>query len=65
MTTHYIGADIDDNTPPDLSYGTSTTSKGIELVINDATTGIDKFKVLRALEAMEYKISVGTWPPSS
>jgi len=65
MTTHYIGADIDDQLPADLTYGTSTTSKGIELVINDATTGIDRLKVLKALEAMEYKIATGNWPPTS
>jgi hypothetical protein len=65
MTTHYIGADINDNTPPDLSYGTSTTSKGIELVVNDATTGIDRTKVLIALEAIEAKIATGNWPPTS
>jgi hypothetical protein len=65
MATHYFGADINDNTPADLSYGTSTTSKGIELVVNDATAGIDKTKLLIAVEAIAAKIATGTWPPSS
>ena len=64
MTTHYFGADINANTPQDITYSTSTTSKGIELVVNDATTGINKTAVLKALEAIEYKIATNTWPPS-
>lgn len=65
MTALYLGADVGDNLPKDLTKGTSTTSKPIELVIPDvAATGLTKLQVLRALEAFEHAITTDTWPPA-
>lgn len=56
MATQYIGADLSDNLAADVTQDTSTTSKPVELAINDAATGISKLRVLKALEAIRQKI---------
>lgn len=65
MANHYYGVNLGAGfDPANVSTGTSTTSKSVELVIVDATTGIagDKMQVLRAIDAIKEKIIQGNAP---
>lgn len=70
MAVFYIGADAGDQFPSDLTTGTSTTSKIIELAItytdatiSDPATG--RQRVLIALEAITERLEMNTsWPPA-
>lgn len=54
MADHFIGVDIGGGfDPAGLSTGTSTTSKKIELRINDAVSGNSKMEVLKALDEIK------------
>lgn len=63
MADHFYGADIgaglDRN---NVSTGTSTTSKKVELRIEDGVTGNNKKFVLLALEAIKAKIIADSAP---
>jgi hypothetical protein len=54
-----IGAGLD---PANVTVSSSTTSKKIELVIEDGVTGMNKMEVLKALEAIKAKIIEGNAP---
>lgn len=52
MANHYYGVTIPQSsaTPSDISTGTSTTSKNVELVVLDGVTGRSKLELIKALE---------------
>lgn len=62
MATKYYGVSSGFTMPTDVQKSASTTSRPIELVVNDAST--DKAKVLMALEAIRNFILTDTWPPA-
>ncbi len=63
MADHFYGINIGAGADPSgVSTGTSTTSKKIELRIEDAVSGMNKIEVLRALEAIKAKIMEGNAP---
>lgn len=63
MADHFYGANIGAGADPNgVSTGTSTTSKKVELRIEDGVTGNNKFEVLRAIEAIKEKIIEGNAP---
>jgi len=63
MADQFIGADLGDSSPHELSYGTSTTSKAIELrVVSGA--GVTRTEALKGLEAIKNWIqTTKTWVP--
>lgn len=63
MTTRYYGADLGVG-PADVTESSSTTSKAVELAVVFTTTGMTKTDVLKALEAIEAKVTVDPWPPA-
>lgn len=63
MSTRYYGADIGVG-PADVTESGSTTSKAVELAVVYTTSGLTKTDVLKALEAIEYKITTDPWPPA-
>ena len=56
MATQYLGADFSDMLAQDITQDTITTSKPVELVVNDAATGISKNALLHAIEAIKAKV---------
>lgn len=61
MATQYFGATLAAQGANDVTQDTSTTSRAVELVVNDAATGINKQRVLEALEAIRNKV-IQSWP---
>lgn len=54
MADHFIGVNIGAGfDPAGVSTGTSTTSKKVELRINDGVSGNNKMEVLKALEEIK------------
>lgn len=64
MATRYYGADIGDTMPGDITEAGSTTSKDIELAVVYDASGMDKQKVLNALDAIKNYIIADTFPPA-
>jgi hypothetical protein len=63
MADHFYGANIGAGADPSgVSTGTSTTSKKVELRIEDGVSGMNKTEVLRAIEAIKAKILEGNAP---
>ena len=63
MADHYYGANIGAGADPaGVSTGTSTTSKKVELRIEDGVSGNNKMEVLRAIEAIKSAIIEGNAP---
>lgn len=63
MANHYYGVSIGAGADASgVSTGTSTTSKKIELRIEDGVTGMNKMEVLKALEALAEYISKNNAP---
>jgi ribonuclease HI len=63
MANHYFGIDIGGGLDPSgVSTGTSSTSKKVELVIQDGVTGNNKMEILKAIEAIESAIIEGNAP---
>lgn len=57
MADHFYGVDMGAGIDPyNVSTGTSTTSKKVELRIEDGVTGNNKLQVLKALEAIKAKL---------
>lgn len=63
MTTRYYGADIGATMPNHVTEASSTTSKNIEVQVVYDAAGMDKQKVINALEAVVNYIETDTWPP--
>lgn len=63
MADHFygvnMGAGIEDS---NVSTGTSTTSKKVELRIEDGVSGNSKLEILKAIEAIKAKIVMGDAP---
>lgn len=64
MANRYYGVSVGGAMPTEVTEGSSSTSKDIELVVNMAATGISKRALLDAVEALEYKITTDNWPPA-
>lgn len=65
MANHYFGISQPGATTADVndvSTGTSTTSKNVELVVLDGVTGRNKFQVLSAIEAIYNKVALADEP---
>lgn len=65
MANHYFGISQPGGTsvdPNDVSTGTSTTSKNVELVVLDGVTGRNKLQVLACIEAIYDKVLLGDEP---
>jgi hypothetical protein len=57
MASHYFGVDMGAGIDAsNVSTGTSTTSKKVELVVEDGISGNNKKMVLLAIEAIKAKI---------
>ncbi len=57
MADHFYGINIGGGLGgEDVATGTSTTSKKIELRIEDGVTGTNKLEVLKAIEHIKAKI---------
>lgn len=63
MADHFFGANIGAGADPSgVSTGTSTTSKKVELRVEDGVSGNNKLEVLKAIEAIKAKISSSDAP---
>lgn len=63
MADTFYGADIGDGAGAEgVSTGSSTTSKKVELRVEDGVSGNNKKEVLKALEAIKAKIIEGNAP---
>jgi hypothetical protein len=64
MANHYFGIDVPGarNGIGNVSTGTSTTSKNVELVVLDGVTGRSKEELIEAVEAIKMKIIAGDEP---
>ncbi|UOF83098.1 hypothetical protein [Caudoviricetes sp.] len=65
MADHFYGVNLGGGADPfGVSTGTSTTSKKVELRIEDSVTGLqgNKVEILRAIEAIKSKILEGNAP---
>lgn len=63
MAAHYYGINLEAGaSPSNVSTGTSTTSKTVEVVVTDAVTGTNKAAVIRALETIIAKITKSDAP---
>jgi hypothetical protein len=63
VADHFYGVNLGAGLQSDnVSTGTSTTSKKVELRIEDGVTGNNKLEVLKALEAIKAKIVKGDAP---
>jgi histidinol dehydrogenase len=60
MATIYVGIDMSKG-PSEITIGTSTGSKAVEVVIDD-TKVTGKVAVYEALEKLAGKIKAGNWP---
>ena len=61
MVDQFIGADLGDSSPHDLSYDTSTTSKVVELRVASAAS-VTRVEALKCLEAIKNWIqTTKTW----
>lgn len=58
MAAHYYGVDLG-QALGEVSTGTSTTSKKVEVVVTDGVSGNNKLQVLEALEKIEAAIALG------
>ena len=58
MANHYFGIDVPGANQEigNVTTGTSTTSKNVELVVLDAVTGRSKAELLAAVDAIKLKI---------
>ncbi len=63
MTDRFYGADLGADLPTDVTEAASTTSKIVELRVAYDTTGLDRLKVVNALEAIKNYIIQDNWPP--
>lgn len=64
MATKYFGVNVGGSMATDVSKSGSTTSRPIELVLDDAATGVNKMEVLKALDAIKQAITLDTFPPA-
>jgi hypothetical protein len=63
MADHFYGINIGGGADPSgVSTGTSTTSKKVELRVEDGVSGNNKMEVLKAIEAIRNKIIEGNAP---
>lgn len=63
MADHFYGVNIGAGFDPSgVSTGTSTTSKKVEVRIEDGVTGNNKTEVLKALEAIAARITKDNAP---
>lgn len=64
MADHFYGIDVPGSEQGfgNVSTGTSTTSKKVELRVEDGVTGRSKYLVLAAIEAIKNKIIAGDAP---
>lgn len=63
MADHFYGVNIGVGFDPGgVSTGTSTTSKTVELRVNDGVSGNNKVEVLKAIEEIKAKIIQGAAP---
>lgn len=63
MADHYYGVDIGQAFGAGgVTTGTSTTSKKVELVVEDGVTGNNKVEVLLAIEKIKAHIQTGDAP---
>jgi hypothetical protein len=63
MADHFYGVNMGAGVDPSgVSTGTSTTSKKVELRIEDGVSGNNKMEVLKAIEAIKNKIIEGDAP---
>jgi len=53
MAAHYYGVNLGDEMPSEVTVGTSTTSKTVELVITDAVAGTTKLAVIKAIDTLK------------
>lgn len=53
MADHFYGVNLGDEMPAEVSTGTSTTSKKIELRIEDGVTGVNKLAVIKAIDTLK------------
>lgn len=63
MADRFYGADIGATMPGQVTEAGSTTSKNIEVRVTYDAAGMDKQKVLNAIQAVELYIETDTWPP--
>lgn len=64
MADRFYGADLGGKMPTEVTEAASTTSKVIELRVTYTTTGLDKVKVLDAIEAIKNYVLTDTYPPA-
>lgn len=62
MADHFYGISVGGSLNGGVSVGTSTNSTPIELRVTDATTGLTKAELLRALEVLEDYITTADAP---
>lgn len=62
MANHYYGVNLGAQAPGDVTVGTSTGSKDVELVVLDGVTGMNKHELLKAVEVIANKIAVSDAP---
>lgn len=56
MAKKYYGIDIGEFRPSSVTTGASTTSKDVEIVVDQATTAVNKKKVLKAIEVIRMAV---------
>lgn len=61
MADHFYGINVGGRIG-DVSTGTSTTSKKIELRIEDGVSGMNKTEVVKAIEVLEAYITTANAP---
>ena len=64
MAERFYGVDVGGDMPTDVTEAASTTSKVQEFRVTYTTAGLDKTKVLNALEAIRNYIIADTFPPA-
>jgi hypothetical protein len=64
MANKYYGANVGAGMAGDVTTGTSTTSKDVELNVNTSATGLDKVAILKAVDAIRDRIVQDTFPLS-
>lgn len=63
MADHFYGVDMGAGIDPNnVSTDTSTTSKKVELRVEDGVTGNNKLQVLKALDAIKAKLIEASAP---
>ena len=62
MADTFYGIDLGGQGPDDVTTATSTTSKKIELRVEQAVSGMNKITLIKAIDALKAKVVEGDAP---